>query len=31
MSEPSDTEIEKKVNDKLSARTKQTLIEIKQK
>ncbi len=29
MSEPSDTEIEKKVNEKLSARTKQTLIEIK--
>ena len=29
MSEPSDTEIEKKVIDKLSARTKQTLIEIK--
>jgi hypothetical protein len=29
MSEPSDTEVEKKVNEKLSARTKQTLIEIK--
>ena len=31
MSEPSDTEIEKKVNDKLSARTKQVLIEIRYK
>ena len=31
MSEPSDTEIEKKVNDKLRSRTKQTLIEIKDK
>jgi len=31
MSEPSDTEIGKKVNDKLSSRTKQTLIEIKDK